>query len=130
MGISQEQLRTLLGNVDRGKRKEQKPKKTKYNNVRAEVDGEKFDSKKEAARYGQLLLLEKKGEISNLKRQVTYRLEVNNQLICKYVADFVYNIGSSVVVEDTKSIVTRKLRVYLIKKALMKAIYNIEIKES
>jgi len=131
MNLSAEQFRTLMSNKQAAKdRFEGKQKKSKYNNVRVGVDGEKFDSKKEADRYGVLLLLEKKGEITNLKKQVTYRLEVNGYLICKYIADFTYNIGETLVVEDTKSIVTRKLRVYLIKKALMKAIYNIEIKES
>lgn len=131
MNLSAEEFRTLMSNKQAAKdRFEGKQKKSKYNNVRVEVDGEKFDSKKEADRYGILLLLEKKGEITNLKKQVTYRLEVNGHLICKYIADFVYEQNGVTVTEDVKSIMTRKLPVYKIKKKLMKAIYNIEIKES
>lgn len=131
MGVTEGQLRQMLNNVSQHKTKsEQKRKKSKYNNERVELHGEKFDSKKEAARYGQLLLLEKAGKISGLKRQIAFVLEVNNQLICKYIADFTYNVGSTEIVEDVKSIMTRKLPVYLLKKKLMKAIHNIEIKET
>ena len=38
----------------------------KYNARKTVVDGIKFDSKKEAARYSELKLMEKAGEIYNL----------------------------------------------------------------
>lgn len=128
MAISSTELNAMLGRIKGSKEKPRS--KSKYLNEKVEVDGEKFDSKKEAARYATLLLLEKKGEITNLQRQVTFRLEVNGQLVCKYIADFMYAVNGVGVVEDCKSKMTRTLPVFRIKKKLMKALYNIDIKES
>lgn len=47
---------------------------SKYNSKKTVVDGQKFDSKKEARRYQELLLLEKAGAIKNLSRQVKFVL--------------------------------------------------------
>ena len=41
--------------------------KRKYGNKKIEIDGVKFDSKKEAKRYGYLQLLEVLGEIKDLE---------------------------------------------------------------
>ena len=46
----------------------------KYHNYTAVVNGERFDSRKEARRYAELLLLQKAGKISDLRRQVEYEL--------------------------------------------------------
>jgi hypothetical protein len=110
---------------------ETKVKKSKYGNKKTVVDGIKFDSAKEAKRYGELKMLLKAGHIGLLQLQVVYRLEVDGKLICKYVADFEYiqvNTGETVV-EDVKSAATRKLPVYRLKKKLMKELLGIEIKE-
>ena len=40
----------------------------KYKNQKTVVDGEKFDSKKEANDYQELLFLERRGIITDLKR--------------------------------------------------------------
>ena len=101
-------------------------RRQKFGNERA--DG--FDSKKERTRYEELELLEKAGEIRNLRRQVRYALVVNGQHICDYIADHVYEEGAVTVVEDTKSIATRKLPVYRIKSKLMKACHDIDIRET
>lgn len=108
-----------------------KPKKAKYGNKKVEVDGEMFDSQKEAKRWGELKLLLKAGAIGMLQRQVVYELKVNDKRVCKYVADFVYldSKTGETVVEDVKSSYTRKLPVYRLKKKLMKSLLNIEIKE-
>lgn len=45
---------------------------TKYNNTTVRVDGRLFDSKREAARWQELKLLERAGEITELERQVEY----------------------------------------------------------
>lgn len=50
----------------------------------------KFASTKEFNRWHELKKAEKAGQIRNLRRQVSYRLEVNGKLICRYVADAVY----------------------------------------
>lgn len=110
--------------------KQQSKPASKFKNVKVEVDGEKFDSKKELARYAELVLLQKGGDISELKRQKTFHLEIYGQLICKYIADFCYcDKNYNLVVEDVKSKHTRTLPVYRIKKKLMAALLNIEIKE-
>ena len=41
---------------------------SKYNSKKTVVDGQTFDSKKEANRYQELVLLEKAGVIKNLSR--------------------------------------------------------------
>jgi len=106
-------------------------KKPKYGNKKTVVDGIKFDSAKEAKRYGELRMLLKAGVIGLLQLQVVYRLEIDGKLICKYIADFEYIVVGTgeTVVEDVKSAMTRKLPVYRLKKKLMKQIHGIEIKE-
>ena len=47
-----------------------------------------------------------------------------------YKADFVYYEDGKLVVEDVKSPITRKNRVYAIKKRMVAELYNIEIRES
>lgn len=42
----------------------------KYHNKKTVVDGRTFDSKKEAERYDELLLLQRAGAITDLSRQV------------------------------------------------------------
>ena len=98
----------------------------KYGNVK--TDG--FDSKKEARRYADLLLLERAGRIQNLRSQIPYACVVNGIHVCDYVADAVYNEGARLVVEDTKSEVTRKLPVYRLKRKLMLACHGIQITET
>ena len=102
----------------------EQPKKRKYNNQKVEIDGHKFDSKKEAARYLELRALQIAGEISELKLQVPFQLSV-----CKYIADFSYIKDRELVVEDVKSNVTRKLPTYRIKCKMMENELNIKIKE-
>jgi hypothetical protein len=103
------------------------------------IDGEDvvFDSKKEAERYLVLLAMQERGEICGLRRQDDWILEVNGIVIGIYRADAVYEVpyagefgnGLRMVVEDTKSIATRKLAAYRIKKKLMRAIHGIDIHE-
>jgi hypothetical protein len=101
----------------------------KYGATRVVVDGLTFDSKRECARYGVLLLKQKAGLISGLQHHPpAYPLEVNGHLICKYIADFVYfdNQTQRSIVEDAKGVRTPE---YRIKRKMMKAQYGIEIQE-
>lgn len=107
------------------------PKANKYGAKKITLYGFTFDSMGEAKRWNELILLQKVGEISNLQRQIKFVLTVNNQLICKYIADFVYqDKDGNKVVEDFKSPITKKKSEYRIKKKLMQAIYNITILET
>lgn len=106
--------------------------KSKYGNVKT-ADG---DSKKESRRLQELKLLQAAGAISNLAWQVRYML-IPSQLKADftyerpmtYTCDAQYIEQSKLVVEDTKSEVTRKLPRYIAARKLMLQLYNIEIKE-
>ena len=120
--------------------------RSKYHNRKITRDGETFDSIKEYNRYCELKLLERAGEITELRRQVKFKLlptmrepvcEMSSQGVFKkgkviergvdYVADFVYKnkIGFDVV-EDVKGVRTKE---YVIKRKLMLYIHHIRIKE-
>jgi len=81
--------------------------KSKYGSKRTEVDGVTFDSKGEAKRYTDLLLLNVAGKISRLERQVRFKLYGRGGAeICTYVADFVYFEDNKRVAEDFKAVRT------------------------
>lgn len=107
---------------------------SKYHSKKTVVDGQKFDSKKEARRYQELLLLEKAGKIKNLSRQVKFVLipsqrDENGKVVereCSYKADFTYEEGIKTVVEDVKGYRTKE---YIIKRKLLLYQYGIRIRE-
>lgn len=104
-------------------------KKSKYFNKKVIVDGKKIDSRREARRHEELKMLEAAGLIDGLRVQVRYPFRIGGKLVCTYVADFVYNEKGSLVVEDSKNpYLAKHDRVFAIKRKLMLAIYNIEIK--
>ena len=89
----------------------------KYNARKVTVDGHTFDSKKEAQRYGELRLLERAGEIADLKLQPQYILQPkfkkNGKTFreIKYIADFCYTTKDGRhVVEDVKGVRTEVYR--------------------
>jgi hypothetical protein len=105
----------------------EKPKRSKYNNVKTEVDGIEFDSRKEAKRFKELKILLKAGEIGFLARQVVFDLSQGGIQTITYKADFVYTDSRTglTVVEDCKGFATKEFK----KKArLMKKIHGIEVK--
>ena len=102
-------------------------RRSKYRNVRTEVDGISFHSKKEANRYIELRDMLTNEDITSLSLQVPYKIVVNGQLICRYIADFVYMQDGKTIVEDVKGRITD---VYRLKKKLMKACHNIDILET
>lgn len=109
---------------------------SKYFNKKVTINGEQFDSKKEAKRYQELLLLQRAGKISGLRRQVKFVLIPTQRIDGKvverevsYVADFVYNDleNGKPVVEDSKGMRTKD---YIIKRKLMLRMYNVRILET
>jgi hypothetical protein len=100
---------------------------SKYRNLKTELDGLKFDSRKEARRYVELRMMERAGAIEGLELQVRFPLVVGGVKVCEYVADFVYRVGGVRIVEDCKGI---KTPVYKLKKRLMLAVHGIEILET
>jgi hypothetical protein len=105
-------------------------KKNKYGAKRVKTkDGLTFDSKREYARWLDLVLLERAGEITMLERQVPFVFELNNVRIGKYIADFTYleNDERDYIVEDSKGFRTD---MYRRNKKMVLAFYGIEIRET
>lgn len=106
----------------------------KYHNKKTVLNGERFDSKKEAARWQELCLLQRAGKISHLNRQVTYTLipaqYIDGKCVersCNYIADFVYKENGNLIVEDAKG---KRTPEYVIKRKLMLQVYGIRVKET
>ena len=105
---------------------------SKYSNIKTvTADGIKHDSRKEARRWVELTLLQRAGEISDLKRQVKYELipKQEGERAVTYIADFVYTDKKTgtTIVEDCKGF---KTDVYRLKKKLFLYRYGIKIKET
>lgn len=128
---------------DRGSKKP-----NKYRNVEMEVDGIRFQSKKEARRFAYLMQAQALGVIEDLRLQVDFTLQEGFKKpdgervrAIRYVADFTYRVRSAgydhshqleaadieywrglwpgaLVIEDTKSRGTRT-KEYMIKRKLM-----------
>lgn len=129
-----------------------KSKYNKYSAKKTMVNGIEFDSRKEARRYQELLLLQRAGVIRDLKMQERFVLipaqyervetgeyyktgskkgipktkEVCVEQSVVYVADFTYLEDGKLVVEDTKGVKTKD---YIIKRKLMLKVFGIKIKE-
>ena len=124
----------------------------KYKNHKTKVsNGAIADSRKEARRYEELLLLQRGGKISDLRTQVPYelipaqyetyerygkngnRLKDGIKLVERavvYVADFVYLEGDKLVVEDVKGYRNgAAYSIFVIKRKMMLHTHGIKIKE-
>lgn len=101
---------------------------SKYKNIKTGA----YDSKREAARAQELRILERVGDISELREQVAF--EIAPAVVLggrkhpprKYIADFVYMKDGHVVVEDAKGF---KTETYRLKRHLMMAVHGIEVVE-
>ena len=104
---------------------------SKYHNTKTTLDGITFDSKKEATRYAELMLLQRSGLIQNLRLQVPFELipKQAGERAVRYIADFVYDENGETVVEDTKSEITRANPTYILKRKLLLWVRGLRIKE-
>lgn len=110
-----------------------KSEKSKYGAKKVEIDGIKFDSRRESERYIILKHLQQIGVIKDLQLQVPFELQpkyvIDGKTIraIKYVADFVYKdkLGNTVV-EDSKGYRTKE---YLLKKKMFEYKFNLKIME-
>jgi len=111
----------------------------KYHNETAIVEGQAFDSRREARRFQELRLLERGGEIADLQRQPEFPIHspilshagevIGLVVVAKYIADFQYRDlrrAGAVVIEDAKGVRTP---LYRLKKRLVVAQYGIDIRE-
>lgn len=120
-------------------------KGSKYNATKATVNGEVFDSKREARRFLELTAMAKSGEIYNLQRQIKFLLipaqrepdivgpkggRKPGKLVereVSYIADFMYSDrDGNLVVEDVKGMRTKE---YVLKRKMLLHFYGIRIKE-
>ena len=125
----------------------------KYYAEKVTIDGESFDSRKEARRWQELQLLLRAGKIYDLRRQVKFELipaQFENyprygkkgrrikdgqtcvEQACNYYADFVYLEDGHVVVEDVKGYRDPRSAAYakfVIKRKLMLWLHGIKIRE-
>lgn len=108
-------------------------KPSKYKNIKTMFAGLKFDSAREAKRYGELLILERMGKIRGLERQPVYELAPSVKFegatratpALRYVADFTYWEGDKKIIEDVKGVQTENFRT---KRHLMRSVLNLEIR--
>lgn len=114
------------------------PKKGRYGNIKKiEEDGHRFDSKREYLRYKELKLLERAGEITDLRVHPRYEIVIGGVpiMVCSnqhnkwdrplvYEADFEYltapPFGERVIL-DVKMQSGHRTGVYKLKRALMRA---------
>jgi uncharacterized protein DUF1064 len=93
----------------------------KYGAIRVKCDGITFHSKREAARYRELLLLVKAKQIKDLVLQPKFPIEINGQHVCNVIGDFEYIEGKIWVVEDVKGFDTA---ISKLKRKMVKAFYQ------
>lgn len=109
-------------------------RRRKYGNRKVMLDGHSFDSKREARRYAELVLLQKAGLISELALQPAFELipkqrraDGKAERACTYVADFSYlGEDGQLVVEDAKGVRTPD---YVIKRKLLLKVHGITVVE-
>lgn len=106
---------------------------SKYHSHGFTLDGIRWDSKREYARWQELTLLQMAGEIRELERQVPYELapavkvQGRRRPPLRFFADFRYRDAlGRVVVEDAKGMRTET---YVVKRHLMKSVHGIDIVE-
>ena len=107
----------------------EKKKRRKYGNEPTYIGWKKFDSRKEARFYEELMLRKRAGELKCVLRQVAFDLADKEKL--QYVADFVAIRPDNTIeaVYDVKSPATRESDKYKIKKKLMRELWDIDIQE-
>lgn len=112
-------------------------KRSKYGNRKVVCDGIKFDSEREAARFGELKVLRAMGRIRDLRLQANFTLVEGERIKpMVYRADFTYERATEPdcngtvywlrEVEDAKGMKTKD---YLLKKKLMQDKFGITIRE-
>lgn len=98
----------------------------KYNAKKITIGGIVFDSEKEGKRYGELRMLERGGEISDLKIHPRYSIEINGIYICYVELDFEYYSTrlNTKVYEDSKGLDNPLSK---LKRKLVEARYGIKV---
>lgn len=107
---------------------------SKYGNVKTELYGIKFDSKREAHRWQALRALENGGYITDLQRQVPIELMTGAKIFgtnrkrpaVRLVVDFVYrDLAGQLVYEDAKGMETP---ISKLKRHIAKVLLGIDVR--
>ena len=129
------QMRDLSGAAAPAPLHEGSQGKEKDRNAPAERAGIRFDSRKEARRYDELMVMLQAGIITDLRLQPqstlqeSYITETGERIrAIRYTADFSYKFGGKLVVEDVKSKPTRT-KDYLRNRKFMRSKSGIDIQE-
>lgn len=128
----------VLEKLNQQAKPERKP--SKMRNIKTDLAGIKFDSKKEAARFQELKLLEDTGQIRNLRLQVDFTLQEayttttgKRVRAIRYKADFTYEEPTTtawvLVVEDVKGN-PKRTKEYAMKRKLLQDRFGIAIRET
>jgi hypothetical protein len=119
ISTSKRDLARYMGGLDHAKPR-------KYHNTPTELDGPKFDSKAEAARYAELVLWQRAGHISELTvhpRYVIVDADDHGRAMF-YEADFRYvDEYGKTVCEDLKSAATERIPLFRLKWRLVQQRY-------
>lgn len=104
--LTNKQYASLIGNTSHIH-----GKPSKYRNYRVVVDGVRYDSQKEYERHMHLKLLEKKGEISELKfHQKEMNILLQDDPPIRYEPDFCYYEDGTYIIEDLKGYQTKEFK--------------------
>lgn len=114
------------------------PKRNKYGNKAVMVDGKRFDSMREARRYGELRGWLDVGKIRDLTRQPVFILapsvkiegEAKKRPAVRYRADFAYTDARTgkYCVEDVKSTPTAMSKEFRRVQHLMQSVHGISVR--
>ena len=108
------------------------PPRSKYRNVKVQVDGYTFDSKREAQYWQECRLREKAGDITELRRQVPFELTTMasdglSRVVCVYLADMTFKDRDGLLhVVDAKGLRTQ---IYKLKAKWLSLSLGITIEE-
>lgn len=123
--MTEKEFNKLMGNKTKNKKTV-----NKFHNKKIKVDGIVYDSTKEYERHCYLKILEKAGDISNLRFHKDSITLIEDPLV-KYIPDFCYIENGNNIVEDFKGMQTKefilkkKMIISMIKKGSLKIVFRI-----
>ena len=125
MSISAAEAREILN--------QPKKKRGRYNVVPVErrtMDGVVFASEAEMKRFADLQMLERAGEISDLRRQQSYDIEIKGHHFCTFTPDHEYlNKKGTPIIEEFKTGMSVKDKDYQLRKRAFELYYGLTVTE-
>ena len=121
-------MRMSVSELNKFLNRENNSQGAKYGSKKTNV----YDSKKEAKRAQILKYEQRQGLIDNLEEHPLYELlpKQEGERRVTYTPDFRYMRDGELIVEDVKSVSTRKKESYIIKRKLMLWVHGIRVLET